>query len=342
MSAVDWPMPDQMMWSMLCQEGGPFDDYGALAHLRRPSLDMYAEAYGRWLEWLRQSEPAALTEAPVERVSMSRLRAWLASSPHLHVSSRLIFLRGLLRVLRAADPAKDWSLFTRIERNLERQVGRGNQARKSGRILSSSTLLAAGIRRATVDAEDAPTPLDRAACQRDGAMVAFLAALPLRHRSFAELRIGHSLYVAGAVITVSLPEELTKSGVPWEAELFPKAGEVVLRYLQESRPFLMSRRDQHHDYLWVGNLGGPMSYSYIGKKVPEITEGLTGVKIPPHFFRDAAATTLARESPTSAKVISPVLGHSAPGIAERHYIQAGTLEAGRDFSKLIKRLKEER
>lgn len=339
MPLSDWPEQDQQMWSKLVVQAGPLDDSGAFADLRSPSLDMYAEAYGRWLEWLQQGDPGALLEAPVERLTLPRLQAWLEASSHLQVSSRFIFLRGMLRVLRAAYPDTDWSPYARVARYFERKAGAGNRVRKSGRILSSSVLLAAGIRHATVDAETALTPLDRALCQRDGALVAFLAALPVRHRALAGLRLGHSVFASEGLVTVSLPEDLTKTGVPWEAGLFPAASEVLHLYLEQGRPALMTRGRQHHDFLWVGNLGGPMGYSYMGKKIPEITERLTGVKIPPHFFRDAAATTLARESPAAAKVISPVLGHSAPGIAERHYIQAGSIEVSRDFAKLLETLK---
>jgi len=339
MPLADWPEPDHEMWGMLLHQAGPLDDGGSFAHLSDPSLDMYAEAYGRWLAWLLKVEPDACFEAPAERVTMPRMRAWLEASSHLHVSSRFIFLRGLLRVVSAADPTREWGRLARLARHFEREAGRGDRSRKQGRILSSNVLLKAGIHHATLDAEEASTPVDRAICQRDGAMVAFLAAMPLRHRAFAGLRIGQSVLVSGGLVTVSLPEYLTKTGVPWEADLAASASQALLRYVQQGRPVLMARGGQDHDVLWVGNLGGPMGYSYIGKKVPEITRRLTGVKIPPHFFRDAAATTLARTSPRAAKVIGPVLAHAGARIAERHYIQAGSVQVGRDYSKLLNTLK---
>ena len=188
----------------------------------------------------------------------------------------------------------------------------------------------------------ATTPLAQATMQRDGTMVAFLAMMPLRHRSFTGLKIGESLLITDDVLTVVLSEDLTKTGVAWET-IVPKPAAATLRhYLAHTRPYLMSRTDQRHDSLWVCNNGEPMGYSYIGTRIPDITERLTGVRMPPHFFRDAAATTLARDSPKAARLISQVLGHAASGIAERHYIQAGSVEAGRDYASLMKKLKEKR
>ena len=104
----------------------------------------------------------------------------------------------------------------------------------------------------------------------------------------------------------------------------------------------MSRREYRHDALWVGMAGVPMSYSYIGRRIPDITRRLTGVNIPPHFFRDAAATPLVRTSPQAARVIAPVLGHADHRTAERHYIQAGSIEAGRDYADMLRWLRRQR
>jgi integrase len=63
---------------------------------------------------------------------------------------------------------------------------------------------------------------------------------------------------------------------------------------------------------------------------------------PAHLFRDAAATTLSRISPESARLIGPILAHSGSRTAERHYIHAQTIEAGRDYAVLVQRLKKGR
>lgn len=61
-----------------------------------------------------------------------------------------------------------------------------------------------------------------------------------------------------------------------------------------------------------------------------------------HAEDSAAATTLSRLSPESARLIGPVLAHSGSRTAERHYIHAQTIEPGRDYAAVVQRLKKGR
>ena len=143
-------------------------------------------------------------------------------------------------------------------------------------------------------------------------------------------------------ILVALPGEMTKNGLPWEAPVPAQVAHLLRRYLNETRPWFMARGGQHHDYLWADDRGAPyLNLNRFGKKITAITTQITGVRVPPHFFRDAAATTLARMSPEAARLIRPLLAHSRLETAERHYIQAGSVEAGRDYAAVIKRMKRE-
>lgn len=335
-----WPEADQRMWLDLTLKGGPFDDLGALSSLRETTLLLNMGTYGRWLEWLRLNAPEVLAELPAARANLNRLHAWLRQEPALSLTSQLMYFNGARRVLSAAFPDTDWSSHRRFGQRLARAAGRGNPARKRGRILSSRVLLEAGLRYAYPSLECPDDPFERSKRQRDGTMVAFLAMLPLRHRAFAGLRIGQSLLRTGDTLTIALPEALTKTGVAWETEVPEPVASALRLYLIETRPSLMARMDQHHDCLWVGDKGQPMSYSSIGHRIPDITERLTGVRIPAHFFRDSAATTMARESPASAKMIGSLLAHSTSRTAEAHYIQAGSIEVGREHAQMLKKLKE--
>jgi site-specific recombinase XerD len=132
---------------------------------------------------------------------------------------------------------------------------------------------------------------------------------------------------------------MTKTGVPWEASVPDQIAPVLRRYITEVRPALLARGQQNHDVLWVGKKGEVMSANYIGSRIGTLTLQLTGKRIPPHFFRDAAATTLARSSAQNARLIRSVLAHSGFQTAERHYIHAQTIDAGRDYASLLNRLK---
>ncbi len=335
----DWPAADRQMWSMLVEAGGPLDDAGALSGLRATSLRTLQLHYGRWLAWLVTNEPECLGEAPAARASMTRLTRWLEALAHVRPMTRLAFVGGTLRTLRAAEPDRDWRAQRRLEALLKRAAGDGDPSRKAGRILSTAVLLEAGLRLAGPDAEAATTPLEAAKRRRNGAMIAMLALMPIRRRGFAGLRIGTSVHVGVDEIVIALPEELTKSGVPWEAAVPVQVEPVLRRYICEVRPWLMSRGQREHDVLWVGDRGAPFEENHFGAKIAGITTKATGVRVPPHFFRDAAATTLARISPQAARLIRPVLSHSGYRTAERHYIHANTIEAGRGYADLIGRLK---
>jgi len=338
----EWPYADRIMWDALLKEAGPLDDRGALAHLRQTSLSTLEARYARWMQWLKASAPEALALPPVDRATLPRLQSWLSALEHTKPMTRLMFIDGVLRVLRAAEPDHDWTMQRRLLAGLKRAAGRGDPARKHGRILSSEVLLKAGLAHAAVDADTVPNPLKRMICQRDGMMIALLAVLPIRRRAFCELAIGHSIHVNDDEILLSLSEDMTKTGVPWDAAIPKQIESALRRYIEEVRPALLARGDQHHDILWVGKKGEIMTENYIGSRIGGLTLKLTGKRVPPHFFRDAAATTLARISPESARLIRPVLAHSGFRTAERHYIHAQTIEAGRDYASLLKRLKGER
>jgi integrase/recombinase XerD len=340
MHLEDWPAADRTLWTRLLQTGGPFNDRGALAHLRASSIETLQARYGRWLGWLARTDAAALDEPPAQRATLPRLRAWLAALDHTAPMSRLMFVDGVLRVLRAAQPEAGWSAQRRLLAHLKRAAGRGDPARKQGRILSSRVLLQAGLRLASQDTDVGGNALSRAEAQRNGTMVALLAAMPIRCRPFAELTLGTSLIEQDRRLMIVLDEDLSKTGRPWEAAVPDVVGDVLHRYIAQTRPFLMARRGQRHDRLWVDRKGRPYTPHGLSVRVAETTQKLTGHRIPPHLFRDAAATTLARESPRDAGLIRGVLGHASFETAERHYIQARTIEAGRDYAAVLQRLRK--
>ena len=290
LSRALWPAADRMMWDALHKQAGPFDDRGALAHLRQSSCNTLEVRYARWMKWLETTDPAALSIPPAERASLARLQLWLEALAHTKPMSRLMFVDGVLRVLRAADPDQDWTMPRRLLAGLKRSARRGDPARKQGRILSTKVLLKAGLAHASTDAEAVPNALKRMICQRDGLMIAILAVLPIRRRSFCELALGKSVHVTDDEIMISLSEDMTKTGVPWEAAVPPQIAPLLRCYIADVRPALLSRGDHCHDILWVGMRGAVMGQDYIGSRIGDLTLKLTGKRVSPHLFRDCAAT----------------------------------------------------
>lgn len=335
---ADWPATDRSLWAGLITADDTFGDLGALAHLRDTSKAALIKHYGRWLEWLWQADPQALGQSPEQRATPERLEAWIGSLDHVVPPTRKTFVCGALRVLMAAAPERDWRLQNNITIRLQRRAKMFSSDRKTGRVLSSSVLFDTGRDLMGPKAEKANTPLYAALCRRDGAMIAFLAVMPIRLRSFSELTLGDSVLVSGSRIVICLSADMTKTGQDWEAPV-PNLLEPLLNtYINEVRPRLMERTGARHDHLWVTRFGSPLTYGQIKGRIPEVTRRELGIMLSPHLFRDAAATTLVRQSPKDALLVRPLLGHTDFRTAEQHYIHAKGIEAGRDHAAVIARL----
>ena len=339
LAMADWPVADREMWAALFAQGGPLDDRGPLSGLRETSRTALREHYAKWLHWIRQTAPDLSKTDPAARVTAERFGAWMGGRSDLAPMSRFMMVSAVLRLVTAHAPHRDWSRERRLHDHLGREAKRNYGGRKTGRILSSGVLFDAG--QETVLASKAPdeTPLGYAKRRRDGALVAFLALLPMRARALCELALGASLLVDGRAMQVSLSPVMTKNGQPWEAPVPDILVPVLRDYLEKVRPWLMARRGARHGYVWVNDKGGPYEPNHLGNRVSRMTERLVGVRVPPHFFRDAAATTLARSSPADARLIRPLLGHLSFETAERHYVRAQHIETGRDYAAVLSRIR---
>ena len=161
----------------------------------------------------------------------------------------------------------------------------------------------------------------------------------MRRRSLAGLRMGVFFLRHGEGFTIALPGTLTKSGVPWEADVPGPAAGLLRIYLQETRPLLAARAGFADDHLWLGRKGQKLGEDYLGTLISNGVERMTGTPVSPHLFRDAAATTLSRHNPKAAGLIKPVLAHSREGTAEKHYIHASSIDAGRSYAEVLRRMK---
>lgn len=335
----EWPTSDQEVWASLLKKGHPLDDAGALSHLRASTVQTIEVSYGRWLSWLDVAAPCALELPILDRATPERVMSWMQSMQHLAPYSRVMHLDALIWILRAMDPAADVTILRRIRavHHLEALSNSGD--RKNGRILSSRVLLEAGLELAGPQADAAKSTFERMRRLRDGTMLAVLALMPIRRRAFVGLEIGVSVLPGKAGIEIALSAAMTKTDTPWSAMVPDPVDDLLLRYLSEARPFLFNRGPRDHVRLWVADTGLPIGYSYMGRRISELTERMTGVRVPPHFFRDAAATTLARESSSASRLAAPVLGHTNIRMAEQHYNHARSIEAGSTYAASLDHLR---
>lgn len=330
-----WPEADLRMWDSLLAADDPLGEPGALAHLRETSRQGLIKCYGRWLAWLYRREPEILSLLPMTRMTVERMRAWIADLGRLAPPTRLTLANGALQVLRKAHPRHDWSITHRLLRELRIKVRNWQSNRKQGRVVSGTVIHTAAMDLCAQGAETANTPLRAAVMLRDGTMIAFLTILPIRLRALSELTLGQSVLVSSTQIRISLSEDMTKNGLPWETVVPPPLDGVLRSYIRDTRPLLLEQTGSQHDALWVTRFGSPMGYKGLQKRICMVTKRELGIEISAHLFRDVAVTTLVRESPEHARLTRPLLAHASYGIVERHYNHAKAIEAGRDFAAII-------
>ena len=235
-------------------------------------------------------------------------------------------------------PERDWSWLRSAAAVLR---SRAKSVRnKRARLRAPHELTALG-RSLMLEAEAACnwTALQRAIQFRDGLVIVLLAYRPLRLRNFAALALDRHLTRHGNRFWIHIPASETKSSRVFEAPMPEALNAQLERYLSYYRPILLNRGGRRAaaelDALWVSEVGTAMAGISIHKRIRKHTRAAFGEPVPPHWFRDAAATSIAIEDPLHVRGIVSILGHASLDTAEQHYIQARTIEASRRHLRVI-------
>jgi integrase/recombinase XerD len=121
---------------------------------------------------------------------------------------------------------------------------------------------------------------------------------------------------------------------PWPPVLLAE----LRLYLEVHRPVLLA--GQSVPELWVGR-HGRLGYQGCRQAILRATEETIGHAVPPHFFRDCAATTIALYDPEHVGIIPALLGHTTPRTAEQHYNHATSVVAAHTHQQTIARLRQD-
>jgi hypothetical protein len=76
----------------------------------------------------------------------------------------------------------------------------------------------------------------------------------------------------------------------------------------------------------------------LASRIRKHTKEAFGASLPPHWFRDAAATSIAVEDPQHVSDAHHILGNTL-AMTQKHYNQAHTLEASRRHQAMLKALR---
>jgi integrase/recombinase XerD len=326
-----WAAEDQRLWEAAVSDDDPFGD-AAGAHLRPASRRQYVFAWRRFLGFLTIEEPLALEAAPVERLTLDRIRRF---ADHLSESNRPQSVASqvdmLYKAARIMIPDHDWTWLKDVKARLYTAAPASGSR---GPVITSIQLLDLGQQ--LMD-ESEPTPGVRirkadAVKYRDGLIIALLAFVPLRRKNLSAMEIGKHLVQEGDDWFVLFDPDETKTSNSLEYPVPALLTPYLVTYLDMVRPRML--RDLTCNAFWVSAKGGALSYSAIWFVIGRHTESRLGIHIAPHDVRDAAATTWALASPDKINVARDLLGHSDLRTTKR-YNRAKGVEASRACAKII-------
>jgi site-specific recombinase XerD len=358
MPMMEWPVADRDAWAVALRCPDFLDKGGRGARWRPASLVAVQGAYGRWLAWLAAQGVDLEAEAPAERFTVDRLRAYIAFLEAGRASVTVASYMGVLCMTVAAlFPGRDWSQLQRAQVRLKKRSS--PTRRKKERLVPADQLLQLGldlIRKAAetlaqpFDPERDRTSRDAAARDfRDGVIVGLLASRPLRVKNLLEVQIGTHLRRSGGSATLQFAATETKThrphGMTWPEVLMP----ALTRYLAEIRPMLATATPRGHTArssrepsasLWLAQGGTPLSAGGLTTALARHTRRRFGHALTPHLFRDCVATTASNEDPDRSRHAAQLLGHARLRTTERSYIAIDSTTAIAEYGGLITALRK--
>ena len=315
---TDWPSTDRQMFGRALTPTGLFEDGGAGAHLRPPTVCRLKGVYGRWLRYLTMTEPDQMKLDPHRRLSPERVRSWLATMEDLSSLSIWSAASGFASIAGMLWPDMDWTWLRTLANRLRRAAEPKQSTDAKARY--SVELFQAGLRAMEVaESEPEYRSLTGSSRFRDGLMVSLLAARPIRRRGFAGLLLTrHVKRVSGNFQITLFPQDV-KCG-PGEWFLLPESlVPSFARYLDVHRPRLL--RGNTTDALWVTREGKAMTLNGVSERFKKATPRIVGERLSMHAFRHSAASTFFETRSEDALLVPRLLGHNGPATIEQHYLK---------------------
>lgn len=341
MKFAAWPEKDKALWLRITAIGCPLDDQGSGSHWAPETNRVIGRDYSYWLSFIGATEPLALRENPIARVTPTRVRLYLQSMADVSALTQASRIARLHHVVHCADAEKDFRWLCKMRCALEKLARRQGPVRnKQPRIVSSGRIIDAGIdlmRRA--HSNSARKMSLRAKDFRDGLMMAVLAARPLRLKNFATLRLGLHVRPTSDGYLIDIPGAETKTGRAIETFVPDELCPWLSLYLRDYRPYLLG--GCRSDFLWMHTNGRTYQPGALSMRISKLTTRNIGVSINPHLFRDCAATTVATDDPEHVLIIANILGHATLKTAEIHYNHAQNLDANRRLQSCLKEMKKQ-
>jgi len=293
---ASWPGLDRLAWEAGTRRADLFEDRSAGADWSLPSRQKTSRGYGRWLCWLMENGLFDPTLAPAARVTRPLVADYVATLSESCAPYTVVCrVQELYDALRVLAPEGDWhwlaELWMRLGRRAEPVVN------KRPRLRPARDLVSLGRRMMTSAEQETGWSMRRRAVHyRDGLMIALMAHRPLRLKNFASIVLGVHLVQQSGGWWLQFPTSHMKAKHPYEVA-FPAALVPELEhYLAIHRKVLLAGESGQlspgTNALWVSEVGTMLEKGALANRIRKHTKGAFGASLPPHWFRDAAATSI--------------------------------------------------
>jgi integrase/recombinase XerD len=332
----EWPSGDRVLWAALFQPRRSLGD-GPRPRFNDRTRKKFEYAYGRWLQYLALRRPELLALSPGDRPELTVLEGWYDTLEGLAPLSVWSYFDSLAASLKLICPRHDWSQLREVVNRLRANANPLKSAEEKA--YDADWLYGAGLAyMEKVDTAPEHRHLMGSSAYRDGLLVAFLAACPIRRRALSELTVSRHLVRTDEGYVVWEFREDVKcddgSSFPVPPSLVP----YLDRYLEFHRPRLL--QGNHSEALWVTREGRALSYGGFGHRFEKATPKIVGARISMHSFRHSAATSLVAWDAKSASQVQHLLAQKSREIGEKHYIARNRSEAKRAHQANLSRLRK--
>jgi integrase/recombinase XerD len=333
---AEWPDTDRRLMQDALKPKTFLRPGGAASEWREKTLETVIYRNGVFLWWLGETGRLMPGSTPLERVTSENIESFIDAYGAGHASTSLAgTLHGVYEATRIMHPEADLSYLLEAVASVKAiakpRPKLPRMADQSALVELGEALIAHGAKRA------AEGHMLSAAAVRDGCMILFQVACPLRRTSFESLRLSKSLLRDKVGYCVTLCPQQMKTHQAFEASLPEWLTPHLDFYVDIARPTLQARSDkQDDDTLWLGAEGEPMPGKSISRRVRQLIAKHLGRPMSLHLFRDSAATTVAVHDSARIGIVGDVLGHTRHETSEKHYNQAKGIGPLRSYHGLLK------
>ena len=172
--------------------------------------------------------------------------------------------------------------------------------------------------------------------------VLILIRAPIRVQNLSAIRLGTNLVRPGgpgSPYMLVFPDYDVKNRVHLEFEFDRETTAVIDEYVYEHRPQLM--RGSNHDCLFPGPGQESKRSHTLSQQISDRLWKELGLRITPHQFRHAAAFIMLQADPGNYELVRRVLGHRSLTTTRNFYIGLETLEATRQFGRIVTELEQD-